>query len=65
MAKWYQTLDMIAFTIIGAFIGGLLVASIQPPTPRLIGHECHGSGGDLWAMEESDFPPCDAIEKSR
>jgi len=33
-------------------------------TPRLIGHECYGAGGDLWAMEEDDFPTqCFDIEK--
>lgn len=31
--------------------------------PRLIGQGCEASGGDLWAMEESDFPtPCQRIE---
>lgn len=25
-------------------------------TPRLIGHGCHGAGGDIFADEESDFP---------
>lgn len=24
--------------------------------PRLIGAGCAGSGGDIWAMDESDFP---------
>lgn len=33
------------------------------PMPRLIGVGCHGAGGDLWAMEESDFPTqCKVIE---
>lgn len=32
------------------------------PMPRLIGINCLGSGGDLWAMEESDFPTtCETI----
>ena len=31
------------------------------PYPRLIGRGCVGAGGDLWAMEESDFPSTCAI----
>lgn len=54
---------------IGALFGVSFVLSIQasfaPPTPTLIGHECHGTGGDIWAMDESDFPPCDMIEENR
>lgn len=38
----------------------------ERPTPRLIGRDCLGSGGDIWAMEESDFPTqCDSIERYR
>lgn len=40
--------------------------SVESPMPRLIGHDCLGSGGDIWAMEESDFPtPCGTIEPYR
>lgn len=31
--------------------------------PRLIGMNCSNAGGDIWAMEESDFPtPCKSIQ---
>lgn len=34
------------------------------PMPALIAHDCDGAGGDLWAMDESDFPTmCGAIER--
>lgn len=40
--------------------------SVESPMPRFIGHDCLGSGGDIWAMEESDFPtPCGVIEPYR
>lgn len=58
------------------FIGGMSIAAgmvtginlVQDcdtrPMPALIGHWCAGSGGDLWAMDESDFPtPCVDIER--
>lgn len=54
---------------VGAACGASLALSLQvcfsPPMPILIGHECEGSGGDLWAMDESDFPRCDMIEENR
>lgn len=34
------------------------------PMPRLIGHGCEMAGGDIWAMDESDFPTmCREIER--
>lgn len=34
------------------------------PMPILIGHGCAGAGGDIWAMDESDFPTrCAQIER--
>jgi hypothetical protein len=55
--------------LLGALAGALatlgLVALALPPVPRLIGHECAMTGGDIWAMEESDFPPCYAIERNK
>lgn len=54
---------------IGALFGVSLLlgtqAALSPPLPKLIGHECHGTGGDIWAMDARDFPPCDLIEESR
>lgn len=31
--------------------------------PRLIGHNCQGAGGDVWAADDSDFPTmCESVE---
>lgn len=68
--------DKALLVLAGVGIGELVMAAIlyqtqvtieqERPTPRLVGHECLGSGGDLWAMEESDFPTqCDSIERYR
>lgn len=59
--------------LICALAGASLILSVQlvvqealPPVPRLIAHDCEGSGGDLWAMEESDFPAgCGMIERNQ
>lgn len=33
--------------------------------PKWIGHDCEGAGGDVWAMELSDFPTtCKEIERN-
>lgn len=40
-------------------VGGL-------PARMLIAHGCDKAGGDLWAVDESDFPTqCKAIERWR
>lgn len=56
--------------LLGWGLGGLFVLAVMTtaannhPTPRLIAQGCLGSGGDLWAMEESDFPTqCEHIER--
>lgn len=65
--------DWLLAFMVGLGVGQLLMAGLlfsaearrqeERPIPRLIGHDCLGSGGDLWAMEESDFPtPCEEIE---
>lgn len=50
--------------MIAAFIMGcLLMHNAGPPVPRLIGHNCVNAGGDIWAMEEDEFPTeCEQIE---
>lgn len=55
--------------VIGANVGavyglGLGVAVYKAEyVPTHIGIGCLGSGGDIWAMDESDFPlPCERIE---
>lgn len=56
----------IVLLIVAAFAFGRATADLFPskPVPRLIAHRCDGSGGDLWAMDESDFPtPCRDIEE--
>ena len=56
--------------LLGWGLGGLFVLAVinaaasYRPMPRLIAQGCQGSSGDLWAMEESDFPtPCEHIER--
>jgi hypothetical protein len=49
---------------LAALLAILIYRQLEPPVPRLIGHDC-GGGGDVWAMEESDFPtPCRMIERN-
>ncbi len=44
----------------------LASSNAAPVTPRLIAHDCWNSGGDLFAMEVSDFPAgCGMIERNR
>lgn len=50
---------------LGAVAAVAVVHATMPPVPRLIGHYCQDSGGDLWAMEESDFPHCEMIERNQ
>lgn len=33
--------------------------------PRLIGYNCEGATGELFANSESDFPECERIERNR
>lgn len=52
----------------GALVVAILWAPIESPrqrvVPLLIGHDCIGAGGDVWAMDESDFPTsCEEIER--
>lgn len=59
--KWvrYAALAVAAF-----LLGQLSVLEDRRPIPALIAHDCIGAGGDLWAMEESDFPTqCDSVER--
>ena len=59
--------------ILGMFAGALALGVGQvyngaPATvqPRLIAQGCEGAGGDLWAMDKSDFPTqCEHIERWR
>jgi len=57
----------IIMALIGLFIGHIIAdiyLAHERPMPRLIAQGCQGAGGDLWAMEESDFPTnCQNIER--
>lgn len=53
-----------AFLLLIIIIFIILDMGKGPVTPRLIGINCEGSGGDIWAMEKSDFPTdCQKIEE--
>ncbi len=47
---------------IGAGVAGEAVE--RAGQPRLVGFECLGASGPIYANEESDFPPCLRIERS-
>lgn len=50
--------------MIAALAVAYLIVAHQPRTPPLIGIACVGSGGDIFAFEEDDFPtPCREIEQ--
>jgi hypothetical protein len=49
---------------VAASLAMLALQAERAPLPRLIGHGCYGTGGDIWAMEESDFPQCERIERN-
>jgi hypothetical protein len=38
------------------------IINIAFPAPNLVGYGCDGTGGPIYAYEESDFPMCDKIE---
>lgn len=70
MDRWR---DIAVAILLGACVGEVIMAAMlfhaekeyraDWPMARYIGHDCQGAGGDIWAMEESDFPtPCGAIE---
>ena len=53
-----------AIALIGS--GYVLGQQARTPVPHLIAQDCEGAGGDLWAMDESDFPTaCAHIEPWR
>lgn len=56
---------VLALALLGAFQAGRYVEARGLPVPPLAGHGCTGAGGTLYAMEESDFPQCAAIERIR
>lgn len=56
--------------LLGWGLGGLFMLAVmshaeaQRPRPTHIAQGCLGAGGDLWAMDESDFPTqCEHIER--
>lgn len=56
--------------LLGWALGGLFMLSVMTaaqddrPHPTHIAQGCNGAGGDLWAMDESDFPTqCENIER--
>ena len=59
MIKPQFPLAVLAFAAL-AFLLGQAVANAD--RIRLAGYGCEGAGGTLYAMNESDFPPCARIE---
>lgn len=54
-----------------AILGALAYASLLAidragqNVPALVGYNCEGATGPLYANEESDFPECERIERTR
>lgn len=46
--------------ILGFALGAIVTAPLVRPYdgPRLVGFDCLGAAGPIYADEESDFPPC-------
>lgn len=51
--------------IVGAVIMGAVHHVNATPMPPLVGRDCQGASGPLFAFEESDFPICQTIEARR
>lgn len=62
MARALIIAPLAAAAMLGAFQLGRMAEHEPRPVPVLIGHGCQNGGGDLFAFEESDFPPCELIE---
>lgn len=57
------TLSSILLAVV-LFIVGIGAPNPNPqPSPRLVGYECEGAQGPLYADEEDDFPRCKEIER--
>ena len=44
-----------------ALLSILMAAIVPDRSPRLVGHGCDGASDLIYAMEEDEFPRCDAI----
>jgi hypothetical protein len=68
--------EILGAVLVGSGVGGMCVlivlltaaamqsASPAHPMPIWIAHGCEGAGGDLWAMDLSDFPTnCKVYER--
>lgn len=55
----------LACGVIGACTFGIILVHNLPPVPLLIGHGCMNTNGDIFAMNEDDFPPCEDIERNK
>lgn len=55
--------DAIGLLATALAVGFLVATPSRPPAKLLVGYGCEGSSGKLYAAEESDFPPCAAIEE--
>ena len=50
--------------VLVAFVVGMISGNALAFQPRLVGFGCEGAAGPLFAIEESDFPQCEAIENA-
>lgn len=62
--SWTEIIALIS--ILGAVVFVIALAGRPPnppPFPRLVGYECEGASGPLYAEEEDHFPKCAKIER--
>lgn len=50
--------------IIGLLAGYLIGTANYNPPPRLIGIDCFGASGPIYANEEDHFPACRSVERN-
>lgn len=57
---------MAAFAAASIMLLGMAAGwMIEASRIRLVGYGCDGTGGPIYAAEESDFPRCDKIERRK
>jgi hypothetical protein len=57
----YTAIAVLVLMFLFGFGVGVLV---HKPAPRLIGIDCFGASGPIYANEEDHFPACTSIEKN-
>jgi hypothetical protein len=61
-----EAIGIVLYSLFFVGIGAVAVeATDDTQLPRLVGHNCLGATGDIYANEETDFPTmCQSIEEN-